>query len=354
MEVSVIIFNALILLSICMFVGALLPAIFSPTVKRTAGWYSIVSGWLVYAVGYALLIGHQESRPGPPHGLCAFQTVMIYSVPALALCGTLTYFIEFCFVVRNVKSGNFATHTGYRMTALVSAPWIVFILVIAEVLMVLFLGGQGSKVMRSEPPYICHISSHTWSLPVALDSIPHAVLASILGLTTIIAIPLGAWTGWTLYHNWASLNQLQAGVNHRACLAVYIKLTISTLCTTGALGLVFLNLVRFDDHSLQVVGILQPLAYPLGSIINAIVLCTQKDLLEAYLFWRKPSAQLRSIVFHHDAMMTSSFAARSSHHQVPQKSTPSFATISQGSNKYEGEVIDISPSNSDTLTGNMA
>jgi len=67
-----------IVLSLCTF----LPAILSKNVRRSIGWYSLIAAWLVYSLSYALLIGKQEGTD-PPSGLCVFQSLLIYAVPAL-------------------------------------------------------------------------------------------------------------------------------------------------------------------------------------------------------------------------------------------------------------------------------
>lgn len=82
---SVIIFDVLVYLSVLLTVCTLLPALFSKTVERSSGWYSLVTGLLLYSLSYGLIIGRQKGPHEPPPGLCVTQTLLIYAVPALSV-----------------------------------------------------------------------------------------------------------------------------------------------------------------------------------------------------------------------------------------------------------------------------
>lgn len=79
----VILFDAIALLAILLFVVILIPAIFSKNVHRSMGWYSLMIAWLVYSLSYVLLIGRQDTHGLPAFGICLAQTLVIYAVPPL-------------------------------------------------------------------------------------------------------------------------------------------------------------------------------------------------------------------------------------------------------------------------------
>lgn len=78
----VVLYDVIALTAMVMFICSFLPAIFSRGVQRSAGWYSLMTAWLVYALSYILLVGKQEG-PEPAFGLCMLQTLLVYAAPSL-------------------------------------------------------------------------------------------------------------------------------------------------------------------------------------------------------------------------------------------------------------------------------
>ncbi|KAF9444457.1 hypothetical protein P691DRAFT_649185, partial [Macrolepiota fuliginosa MF-IS2] len=57
--------------------------ILSKNVYRSVGWYNLIIAVLVSTLNYGLLVGQQEKPIEPPLGLCLFQVLLLYAVPAL-------------------------------------------------------------------------------------------------------------------------------------------------------------------------------------------------------------------------------------------------------------------------------
>lgn len=102
----VVLYDVIVLVAIILSLCTFLPAIFSKSVQRSIGWYSLTTAWLVYSMSYGLLIGKQEG-PKPPLGLCLLQALLVYAVPPLwvyfyLLHLMLTFRLELrqaCFVI---------------------------------------------------------------------------------------------------------------------------------------------------------------------------------------------------------------------------------------------------------------
>lgn len=197
--------------------------------------------------------------------------------------------------------------------------------------MVLFPGSQHFQLTLNDPPFICHL---TRLPPGPRYPIPYTVSASIAALISIILLPLEIWTGWILYHNWATLRNSPTNIDRRVYLAVYIKLGKCTSTVVVMLASAFVVFVHPGT-----LGQLQLMVYPLASLINALVFCTQKDLLNVYLFCKKPSAPLSSIIFHHDALTYLSSDIRSSDLRIRPENALTITSIGQGRDGSVEEVI---------------
>ncbi|KAJ7170741.1 hypothetical protein C8R43DRAFT_65053 [Mycena crocata] len=74
----IIIFNFLAAGGFVLLLATLLPAVLSSSVHRSKTWFSMIISWIVYAISYLLIVGHQLG-PEPPRGVCAIQMLLIYA-----------------------------------------------------------------------------------------------------------------------------------------------------------------------------------------------------------------------------------------------------------------------------------
>lgn len=279
---SVIVFDSLILLSILLVIFALLPALLSRNVSRSVGWYSLMTGWLVYSISYGLIVGYQEGERGPPRGLCVTQTLLIYAVPQLVATSLLCYYIEFHLIISGLRNGKTGPPSRTRTFLLTVAPWIVFFSDIIGVSILLFPGKHLHLVERAPNHLFCHIPYNSYPIPATITS---AVVAGSIG----IAIPLEVWTGLVMYWHWDIFRHMDKS-NSRIYLTLYIRMTLSTICAVVAL---MLSMLLFFFPKVE----RTELCYPIVSVIMAIAFGTQKDILRAWVFWCPQTRRTLSTIF---------------------------------------------------------
>ncbi|KAJ7019914.1 hypothetical protein C8F04DRAFT_324139 [Mycena alexandri] len=78
----IVIFNFLAAGGFAMLLGTLLPAMLSANIHRRKTWFSMITSWIIYALSYLFILGHQFG-PEPPRGLCVLQMIFIYASPPL-------------------------------------------------------------------------------------------------------------------------------------------------------------------------------------------------------------------------------------------------------------------------------
>ncbi|KXN88665.1 hypothetical protein AN958_06209 [Leucoagaricus sp. SymC.cos] len=186
-------FDILALFGAGIILCALLSAIFSSGVKRTAGWYSVMVGWLIYALTWGFLSINRMLTKPPPLGFCAFEMVLVNAAPVLTSFNMLCYYIEFYYIVANLRSGNLTQPVSTCCKImLVVAPWIVFIATVVEVLLVIFLTGQLSLVEPTDSSFHCRVGNWTSSL----------VGGTLIAIAMIISIPLQGTSGQRSRSTW--------------------------------------------------------------------------------------------------------------------------------------------------------
>ncbi|KAF9452946.1 hypothetical protein P691DRAFT_134132 [Macrolepiota fuliginosa MF-IS2] len=283
----IILFDVVVLVAVILCLCTLLPAVFSKNVHRSVGWYSLMTAWLVYSLSYGLLVGWQEGPNKPPLGLCIFQAPLVYSVPPLVSFGTLCYYIEFYLIVSGLKSGSPRQPSPSRKFWLAVTPWLVFLAIELEVFLLIFLGKQVHLVDRTTNSFYCHLQ----------NSIPNQVTSGLVISTMAILVPLEVWTGLVMYRNWDVFKRLSQA-DRQIFLTVYLRLM---LCTFAAVVALVLGMLAFVFETPEATSI----AHPTLSIFIAFAFGTQKDLLQAWLFWRTPKPY-GSMVFNHSTYMTTS------------------------------------------------
>ncbi|KAF9445476.1 hypothetical protein P691DRAFT_777551 [Macrolepiota fuliginosa MF-IS2] len=281
----VVLFDVTVLLAIILFLCTLLPAVFSKSVQRSIGWYSLMTAWLTYSLSYGLLIGRQEEPIEPPLGLCLFQTLLVYAVPPLVAVGTLCYYIEFYLIVSSLRSNNPRRPSFSRTFCLAIAPWLVFLMIILEVLLLVFPGKRLHLVDRAANNFYCHLE----------NDIPNQVTAAVIIAAMVILIPLEVWTGISMYRNWEVFKRLSR-TDRQIFITVYLRLI---LCTIAAVIAFAFSMLAFVFPAPDATS----LAYPTLPIFIAFAFGTQRDLLQAWLFWR-PSQPYGSIVFNGGTVIT--------------------------------------------------
>lgn len=302
----ILFFDITVLLGVFLATCILLPALFSKNVHRSIGWYSMMGAWLVYGLSYSLLIGLQERDDPPPKGLCLLQTLLIYPAPVLAASATLCYYIEFYFIVSSCKRENLAQVTSpsrTRVIWLALIPWIVWMAALFETGLILFHGDNISLLERAEHRFYCHLRLIA----------PSLVTGALALFMVAVLIVLQVRTGFTMRRHWDLFKRLTE-TDRQVLVTIYIRFiycSASGVITTILCSFAFAMPAPNAD-CLQVL-------YPIPSIIFALAFGTQKDLRQAWCFWRKPEPYT-SIVFHHHTLSTTNYFT--SHAQPADSSKP--------------------------------
>ncbi|KAF9446246.1 hypothetical protein P691DRAFT_828000 [Macrolepiota fuliginosa MF-IS2] len=293
----IVLFDVIVLVAVTLFSCMLAVVAFSKNIHRSIGWYNLMTSWLVYSLSYGLLVGRQEGPAKPPSGLCLFQTSLVYAVPPLVAVSTLCYYIEFYLIISGLRSGSPRQSSFSRTFWLVITPWLVFLVIVLEVLLFIFPGGHLHLLDAATHDFYCNLD----------NIVPNQVTAAIIICAMAILIPLEVWTGFLMYRNWVVFKRLSRK-DRRLLLTVYIRLILCTLAAVMAFVCVRWFFFIMPDAT--------SLVYPtrgflvlifLVSIFIAFAFGTQKDLLQAWLFWQPPQPH-SSIVFNRGTLTTTSIS----------------------------------------------
>ncbi|KAF9450979.1 hypothetical protein P691DRAFT_788090 [Macrolepiota fuliginosa MF-IS2] len=274
----VIAFDVLCFLAVLSILCTLLPAMLSRNVKRSVGWYSLMVAWLLFSVGYVLLVGRQERPEEPPRGLCLAQVLLTYPAPALMFAGPLPPTQTHsdanpgCGVVlfQNIKLKVWQSWANQNHSDI--------------------LGGNLSQMEPAPNGLYCHINGLTQNLLVTTIIVLHPPVIGEKGL--VLNFIYSVWTGFSMYRHWASFRRLSQTDRH-IFLTVYIRFLFVTISAFIALVFSIRSYSALTDPDTGNFSI----AYPFIAICIALAFGTQKDMLQAWVFW-KYSEPCNTIVFH--------------------------------------------------------
>ncbi|KAF9525217.1 hypothetical protein CPB83DRAFT_859956 [Crepidotus variabilis] len=139
----------------------MMTALFSVSVKRLSTWYSFCTSWIISCVSYSLLtFARQQSTQAPDFALCFIQTALIYSVPPLTSCTTLSLVVQ---ILLNFSASlaDVPSTTGINTFAtLLIGPYIIFVIIFIGVCV---YGAQNPiTVVKAERGTYCHSTDGSW------------------------------------------------------------------------------------------------------------------------------------------------------------------------------------------------
>ncbi|KAF7308838.1 hypothetical protein MKEN_01083700 [Mycena kentingensis (nom. inval.)] len=271
LSVQITIFNSFSVAGVLSLTLVVAAAYCSPVIKRSELWYRHMISWVVYSATFLLLLGRQLGPP-PPIGLCMVQASLIYAAPTLptlsALCFVIDLYISLSSVVhRKRQIRPSMTKFLHRM------PWTVYLAVFFEAMLTI---RDPSLVARGVDHLYCHITSN----------IPTIASAAIVCLTGVIIIPLEIWITITVCKNWAKFRKMStAAQNPLLSLSMFIRVGLYTFVSFLGVGL---SSVSFAGSKLQPGDVLYwRLVLPIVPVLAALIFGTQKDMIQAYVFWRE-------------------------------------------------------------------
>ncbi|KAL0958295.1 hypothetical protein HGRIS_000443 [Hohenbuehelia grisea] len=241
----------------------------SPRIKRLSTWFNLLITGIVFAISNLLLIGHQ-SGPQPPFGLCLFQAMMLYGVPALASFSSAIFCIEMLLLVRHVLRADHKKTVQPARRYLLAIPWIAHL---GIALAVLVMGlKQPWRVLRDdETSTYCHLKAH----------IPARVTAGLTICGVLITLIALALTIHALYRNRddASMQQFR----HDSMInRMVLRIIIFSILPVVAL---ILSILKFPSKVLGTrIFVIMLSLFPLWS---AVVLGLHADIFRAWAFWKR-------------------------------------------------------------------
>jgi len=251
------------------FLIIVLTALGSRNVKRNSTWYTFCLAWILSCISYTFifLVGQQDS---PNFGVCVTQAAGIYSAPSLTSCGTLAFAIDMLIGVR-AASASIPPTRRYSITlALLIVPYVIWVFLLLGFL--LFGINNPSFVIKGPNGTYCDLNSFT----------PAKISGLIVVSATMLTLLIEGYIATRLFRNRNILKDRQL-----------IRMTVRVMIFSflGALGLgVGVAYVIFSKQG-PVFDILLALLPGCGIIIFG----THMDLINVWLFWRRPRGADRAM-----------------------------------------------------------
>ncbi|KAJ7104082.1 hypothetical protein B0H15DRAFT_6734 [Mycena belliarum] len=266
----IIIFNFLAASGFALLLATLFPALLSSRIHRSKAWFSMIFSWIIYALSYLLIIGHQLG-PEPPRGICVYQMVLIYACPPLTAMSGLAFIIDVHF---RVTGALFTSQVDHRYTqSLLLVPWASFVAVASGALIAV---QDFADVSRNSHHMYCHSTT----------SVQYLTTALICVFALFVALCMITWTATILYRNWALFRRLSVKQNDLR-LSSLIRVAIFSMMTSIGLGLGAFSAFRGNATEGDAIwGALLPIL----PFLCAIAFGTQRDIVRCWMF-RKPRTE---------------------------------------------------------------
>ncbi|CAA7268905.1 unnamed protein product [Cyclocybe aegerita] len=260
-------FFALNLISGFGLVIVLLTAIFSSKVKRMPTWYNFCASWVLSCFSYSLLFfARQHKLPHPNFQLCYIQTGLIYALPPTTSCTTLALLVQLLMSFPESKS-QMPTKTSIRTSCLLLiGPYTIFIVLFIGV--ALYTSQDPISLLNDRRTY-CHSSNSSWS------RIAYAVVATVSVASVLVQSNLAL----RLYMNPQIMRQ-----NSHSVATMLRVLVFALLGVVMAIVAIVFAITGEQDLPLDIVLSIIP-------FLALLVFGTQKDLIQAWLFWKQPHSR---------------------------------------------------------------
>ncbi|KAF5392911.1 hypothetical protein D9757_001065 [Collybiopsis confluens] len=163
--------------------------------KRHLCWTSFILSWIVSSVSYSLLVGTSIEYQ-PPFALCLIQGVMIYTVPTLTACTSLSLVIQVLLTVRTFASPphspSSTAPSSHRLSTfmLILLPY-VFGAAMFTLSMVIGLKDR-ETVTRPPGGFYCNMKNST----------PGKISAIVVAIIMLICVGLGSTISVILRRHW--------------------------------------------------------------------------------------------------------------------------------------------------------
>ncbi|KAG5717414.1 hypothetical protein E4T56_gene7689 [Termitomyces sp. T112] len=214
-----------------------------------------------------MIVGHQIG-PEPPYGRCLAQAVLIYAAPPMCALGHTCLVIDYYILVSSLTFGKKApNHLVFRM--LLAIPWIAFGLLIYITLLLI---SDPSVVRRNGNHFYCFVKNQT----------PFVVSAVTIFVAFVAIIAVKVHTAIILRRHWSAFKMSVTSEKPYLSLSMFVRMSIFTAMSFIAAGLDMSAVYRLGDNTAgwAITLIVIP-------TLAALVFGTQRDILQAWVFWGK-------------------------------------------------------------------
>jgi len=245
----------------------MLTAWVSSRVHRTTAWYSFMGSWMFFCLSYFLIAGQQVGAE-PDFGVCITQASLIYAAPPLTSCVSLAFLLQLYSTVSAVLKNRRMSRT--RSMMLHMFPFAVHCLFFFETLAIGLSNRQ--EIARNVSGMFCHLN----------NSFQVKITAAVVILAMIAMLVYECLTVVLLYRNWTAFQRLRIRSNNAISLPLMVRVSIFSFLPMIAMVISSLSFLPstpiFEAQTNLVVAFLPAAA--------AVIFGTQRDILNAWMFWR--------------------------------------------------------------------
>ncbi|KIY66219.1 hypothetical protein CYLTODRAFT_491641 [Cylindrobasidium torrendii FP15055 ss-10] len=242
----------------------------SDVAKRNICWVNFMCAWLFSAVSYSLLVG-QSIDWVPPHGLCMTQAVLVYTLPSLSACATLSLMIHVLISINAILATSHAPRTAPEWVIPVLATFPLASLGMAA--LPLYYGlREPHLVVRRDANLYCGID----------NGIPGRVSAIVVAIIMLFCLCIEVTIVTKLVRNWENLRKRR---RNRPLISLSIRILVFALLGVLAIGLALVFVfVKYHGPVINIILATLP-------VFAAIIFGSQQDIIDvwrALLHGRRP------------------------------------------------------------------
>ncbi|KAG5715731.1 hypothetical protein E4T56_gene192 [Termitomyces sp. T112] len=268
LRTKIIVFDTFAFLGVLVNTAVLAPPLLSSHIQRSKIWFSLIFSWILYSASYTLLLGRQ-TRSQPPFGLCIFQGALTTSTPLVCIVASTCFAADFALQIRAASHGRESNRMVTNFLAWL--PWVVFLIVFLESFLVI---QDSSMVVRNPSHLFCTINNRKLYLTTGI----------MILLSAVILFPLEAYMA-IMFHRHSILSLRQKFIVSKVvCFSTFTRLVLFSIISAAVIGFHSYVIARVNNTVTTCSVILSSL-----TVVNGLIFGTKKDILNAWIFWRKSS-----------------------------------------------------------------
>ncbi|KAF7430403.1 hypothetical protein PC9H_006108 [Pleurotus ostreatus] len=254
------------LVSVLGFTILLLTFLLSSRVNRSYTWVGFSVGWIIACLSYDILFfAGQEYDSSPSRVICLVQAALVQSVPVLQATTNLSLIVDIWLLVGDALQ-PLRISKRQLLTYRVSVVLFPHVFSVSVFVGYILFGIYNPSTVQKYP-YSAYCT-------IVYPGIPSVISMGLFGFFMLFAILFKLLFGWLLYHRWNCIS------NIRKCVTMIIRIMIFTTANGVVLILnVLLYVGIIDRPTVDITNATFP-------ILIFILMATEQDLLETWIFWR--------------------------------------------------------------------